>query len=263
MNVNTRTRTGLIVLAAVGAMSLAACGDDDPTGTSALDQMIDADLAMVAADGTIEDVQALRDAQHGGFFMEGRSGSRTVQFFDAAGVEQVAYDELTTDSIYMTMEMSREIERDGWSASVERSREMSVTGLEGVETTRTVNGIGSESVKRSRHSDTEGLREREMTGSRTLEDVVHAVPFEDNPYPLSGTITRDMTVTVTTAQGTRTHSRQVVITFNGTQYPEMWIDGEPFEVDLDARERERPYHEGRPHGPGGPGGPGDAHPDHM
>ena len=258
---NTRTRTGLIALAAIGATTLVGCSGDDPTGTTALDQMIDADLAMVAADGTIEDVQALRDAQHGGFFMDNRSGARTVQFFDADGVEQDAYDELTTASIYMTMEMSREIERDGWSASVNRSREMTVNGLEGVETTRTVNGVGSESITRSRHSDTEGLREREITGTRTMEDVVHTVPFEDNPYPLSGTITREMTVTVTTEAGTRTHTRTVVITFNGTQYPEMTVNGEPFEVDLAARDGERPFHEGRPHHPGE--GPGDAHLDKM
>ena len=254
---NTRTRNGLFALAAVGATTLAACSGDDPTGAVALDQMIDADLAMIAADGTIEDVQALRDARHGGFFMDGRSGERTVQFFDAAGVEQDAYDELTTASIYMTMEMNREIERDGWSASVVRTREMTVTGLEGVETTRTMNGTGSEAITRSRHSDSEGLREREMTGSRTMEDVVHTVPVADNPYPLSGTITRQMTVTVTTDQGTQTHTREVVVTFNGTQYPEMTVNGEPFEVDLAARERDRPFVDGGPHGPG------DAHPDHM
>jgi hypothetical protein len=100
-----------------------------------------------------------------------------------------------------------------------------------------------------------------MTGTRTMEDVVHTVPFEDNPYPLSGTITREMTVTVTTEAGTRTHTRTVIITFNGTQYPEMTIDGEPFEVDLAAREHDRPFHEGRPHHQGP--GPGDGHLDHM
>jgi hypothetical protein len=138
---------------------------------------------------------------------------------------------------------------------------MAVTGLEGVETTRTVNGVGWEAITRSRHSDTEGLRERQITGSRTMEDVVHTVPFTDNPYPLSGTITREMTVTVTTAAGTRTHTRTVVITFNGTQYPEMTINGEPFEVDLAAREMDRPYHEGSPHHSGD--GPGDGHMDNM
>jgi len=240
----------LLVFAAAGMLSLAGCGDDEPTGVSTLDQTIDADLAMVAADATIEDVQALRDARSGGFFMVDRSGSRTVQFFDAAGVEQPVYDELTTESIYLTMEMDREIVRDGWSASVSRTREMTVSGLEGDETSRTVNGTGSEEITRSRHSDERGLRTLEITGSRTFTDVVHAVPYADNPWPLSGTITRTMTVTVTTEQGIRTHTRDVVVTFNGTQYPEMTVNGEPFEVNLGAQDHERPYLEGGPHGPG-------------
>ena len=241
----------LLVFAAAGALSLVGCSDDEPTGVPTLDQNIDADLAMVAADATIEDVQALRDARSGGFFMADRSGSRTVQFFDAAGVEQPVYDELTTESIYLTMEMDREIVRDGWSASVSRTREMTVSGLEGIETTRTVNGNGSEEITRSRHSDENGFRTREITGTRTFEDVVHAVPYADNPWPLSGTITRNMTVTVTTEQGTRTHTREVVITFNGTQYPEMTVNGEPFEVNLGAQDGERPYRDGRHEGPMG------------
>jgi hypothetical protein len=127
---------------------------------------------------------------------------------------------------------------------------MTVSGLEGMETTRTMNGSGSETITRSRHSDERGLRTREISGNRTFQDVVHAVPHAENPWPLSGTITRNMTVTVTTEQGTRTHTREVVITFNGTQYPEMTINGEPFEVDLGAQDHERPYLEGGPHGPG-------------
>ncbi|MCL7962160.1 MAG: hypothetical protein M8860_04845 [marine benthic group bacterium] len=237
---------------ACAALVLTACGDDEPTSAPSLDATIDADLAMVSADATIEDVHALRDARNGGSFMAERSGSRSVQFFDAMGTEQAEYDELTTESIYLTMEMDREIERDGWSASVSRTREMTVSGLEGVETTRIVNGTGSEEITRSRHSDDRGFRTREITGTRTIEDVVHPVPMDENSWPLSGTITRNMTVTVTTDQGTRTHSREVVIIFNGTQFPEMTVDGEPFEVDLGARDHERPFHEGRPHGePGG------------
>ena len=251
---NARSRAGLIVLSAFGVLSLTACGDDDATGPTTFDQGIDAELAMVAADGTIEDVRALHDPMHGGSFLHERTGSRSVQFFDAAGVEQVAYDELTTDSIYMTMEMNQEITRSDWSASVMRTREMAVSGLEGVETTRTINGNGSEQVYRTQVPEGPGLRELEMVGARTMEDVIHAVPIAEYPWPLSGTITRVMTVTVTTEQGTRSHTREVVVTFNGTQYPEMTIDGQPFEVDLAALPHERPFHEGRPHGPGGHGG---------
>lgn len=239
----TRTTTGLFV---VGLLALAAC-DESPTDTDALDQSINFDAAMVSADATIEDVQALRDAHLGGFFMNGRSGTRSVTFYDASDVEQAAYDEMTTAKIQMVMEMTRELEREGWSASATRSREMTVTGLEGVETTRTVNGSGSEAMTRSRHTDTQGLRTYEMTGTRTIENVVHEVP-RDGAYPQSGTITRNMSITITTEGGTETRTREVVITFNGTQYPEMTVDGEMYEVDLEARDGQRPFRGGGHHG---------------
>ena len=239
----TRTTTGLFV---VGLLALAAC-DESPTGTDTLDQSISFDVAMVSADATIEDVHALRDAHLGGFFMDGRSGTRSVTFYDASDVEQAAYDEMTTAKIHMVMEMTRELEREGWSASATRSREMTVTGLEGAETTRTVNGSGSEAMTRSRHTDTRGLRTYEMTGTRSIENVVHEVP-RDGAYPQSGTITRDMSITITTEGGTETRTREVVITFNGTQYPEMTVDGDVYEVDLEARDGQRPFRGGGHHG---------------
>jgi hypothetical protein len=242
--VKTRTTTGLAV---IGLLALAAC-DDSPTDTSALDQSINFDVAMVSADATIEDVQALRDAHQGGFFMDGRSGTRSVTFYDAAGTEQDAYEEMTTETIHMVMEMTRELEREGWTASATRTREMTVTGLEGDETTRTVNGSGSEAMTRSRHTDTQGLRTYEMSGTREIAEVVHEVPREGS-YPQSGTITRNMSITITTeANGTETRTREVIITFNGTQYPEMTIDGELFEIDLEARPGERPFRGGGQHG---------------
>jgi hypothetical protein len=241
--VNLRTTTGLFV---VSLLALAAC-DESPTDTNALDQSINFDVAMVSADATIEDVKALRDAHLGGFFMDGRSGTRTVTFYDASDVEQAEYDEMTTAKIHLVMEMTRELEREGWSASATRSREMTVTGLEGAETTRTVNGSGSEAMTRSRHTDTQGLRTYEMTGTRTIENVVHEVP-RDGAYPQSGTITRNMSITITTEGGTETRTREVVITFNGTQYPEMTVDGEVYEVDLEARDGQRPFRGGGHHG---------------
>ncbi len=150
-----RLTTGLIALS---VLAFAAC-DDNPTDildTTTADQAINYDVAMVSADATIEDVQALRDPQNGGVFMFGREGSRTATFYDADGNEQDVYDEATTASIHIIMEMSRELERRNWTADVMREREMTVTDLVGDETTRTVNGSGSEAVTRSRHSDTGG-----------------------------------------------------------------------------------------------------------
>lgn len=78
----TRTTTGLAV---IGLLALAAC-DDSPTDTSALDQSINFDVAMVSADATIEDVQALRDVHHGGFFHCSRSISRPGPASGRSGV---------------------------------------------------------------------------------------------------------------------------------------------------------------------------------
>ncbi len=36
--------------------------------------------------------------------------------------------------------------RGNWTATVDRSRDLTITGLAGTETTRTVNGTGTESV---------------------------------------------------------------------------------------------------------------------
>ncbi|MCK5483708.1 MAG: hypothetical protein KAJ13_08380, partial [Gemmatimonadetes bacterium] len=90
-----RLTTGLIALS---VLTFAAC-DDNPTDildTTTADQAVNYDVAMVSADATIEDVQAFRDPQNGGFFMFGREGSRTATFYDADGNEQDVYDEATT-----------------------------------------------------------------------------------------------------------------------------------------------------------------------
>ena len=54
-------------------------------------------------------------------------------------------------------------------------------------------------------------------------------------YPLSGTIIRDATLVILNGRnGDETRTKHVVITFNGTQFVTMTVDGEPIEVDLSA-----------------------------
>jgi len=79
-----------------------------------------------------------------------------------------------------------------------------------------------------------------MSSSSVITDVVRAVPKEENNpfvprekilYPLSGTITRDVTVVILNGRnGDETRTKHVVITFNGTQFVTMTVDGEPIEV---------------------------------
>ena len=81
-----------------------------------------------------------------------------------------------------------------------------------------------------------------MSSTSVIDDVVHPVPRTDDAWPLSGTITRNMTVTaVGGPNGDVTKNRTVVITFNGTNLVTMTVDGEIFEIDLSTRSDRRPF----------------------
>jgi hypothetical protein len=232
-------------LVTVSLIALAACGDKAGPDLQ-LESLVTFDVAVVSADAVIADV-----AEQGHVFPL-PDGIGIVTNYDALGNVQEAFDEVTTASIRIVREGIYEGGHAGWSGAVTRTRETTVTGLEGDETTRTVNGTGSSTVSRSSHSDENGDRSYNMTGTTVISDVVHAVPKEGNPYPLSGTITRDMTaVIVNGPNDDETHTRHVVITFNGTQlatlnvfygvqFATMAANGELFEVDLSIRDGRRP-----------------------
>lgn len=245
-----RLANGLVALSLI---ALAACSETaGPDGSdSQVESLLTLDVAMVSADAVIDDLAELQLAFVGGiggaFAAPPPDRSRTVTFYDAAGNEQEAHDELTTASIHIVSELSGEMSRENWSGSISRTRDMTISGLEGDETSRTANGTGSSTVSRSRHSDEDGDRSYDMSGTSIITDVVHAVPRGENPYPLSGTVTRDVTVVVVNGpNGDETRTRSVVITFDGTQFAIMSVDGESFEVDLSVREGRHPLrHRGR------------------
>ncbi|GMR13695.1 MAG: hypothetical protein BMS9Abin29_1908 [Gemmatimonadota bacterium] len=225
------------------SLALVACSDG--TEPEVVTDQLNFDVAMVAADGLLDDlstINALFPFGSAANRAPALTRSRTVEFFDGAGNPQEAFDELTTASIQISAEMSGEFSRENWSASISRSREMTITGLEGEETSRTANGSGSEEVTRSRHLGDGGARSYEMSGTSTIQDLVHGVPKEDNPWPLSGMITRQMTVQIVNGpDGNRTVERTAIVTFNGTQFVTMTVNGESFAVDLSARGGNRPF----------------------
>ncbi len=238
-------RTGSLAL--LTTIALAAC--NDANGPSEEDLALNEAVAAVAADAAIEDVQQM-------FFNLGaepalgasydaaappRNFSRTVTFYDAGGLVMDAYNAETTASMNIVVEMSGDVERDGWTASVSRSRDLTVSGLLGAETSRTWNGTGSGEVSRSQHRDEHGDRTYDMSSSVVIADVVRNFPRDLNPWPVSGTITRTVTVTITTAEGVVTRERTAVLTFNGTQFVILTVNGEEYEVDLAARETDRAH----------------------
>ena len=236
-------RFNTIVWASTVSLVLVACSD--ATEPDEFIDQLNFDVAMVAADGLLDDLSTINQWFSFGFgasLAPQITRSRVVEYFDGAGNLQEAYDELTTASMHIVSEMSGEFTRENWSATIVRTRDIIVTGLEGEETSRTANGSGTGEVTRSRHLDDGGTRSYDMSGTSTIQDVVHGVPREDNPWPLSGTITREMTVKIVNGpDGDQTVERTAIVTFNGTQFVTMTVNGESFEVDLSARSGKHPF----------------------
>ena len=229
----------------LGLLALAAC--TDTVGPDTLEDTLTNDVAMIAADAAIDELSDMGLLFGAGAVLapggaSTRTVTHTVTFFDAAGLEQLTRDPMTTASIHLVIDASHEFSREDWTATGTRSRDLSITGLEGEETERTVNGTGSSTVSRSRHTDGDGDRTYDMSSTSVIDDVVHPVPRTDDAWPLSGTITRNMTVTaVGGPDGDVTKNRTVVITFNGTNLVTMTVDGEIFEIDLSTRSDRRPF----------------------
>ena len=81
-----------------------------------------------------------------------------------------------------------------------------------------------------------------MSSRSVIEDVIHPVPRTEDAWPLSGTITRDVTINVINGpDGDVTKSRTVVITFDGTNLATMTVSGETFEVDMSTRSGRHPF----------------------
>jgi hypothetical protein len=79
----------------------------------------------------------------------------------------------------------------------------------------------------------EDARTYDLTGTVVVTDVVRGVPRAENPWPLSGTITRNLTIEVVNGpNGDETIVREVVLTFNGTRIVTLTVNGEAYEVDL-------------------------------
>jgi len=245
-----RTRLITSVLA-VAVVMLAACGTDEPTGASS-EPLLNADLATVAADAAAQDVELMRGPGVGPFAMglgvhagsfdctrEARSQfqvERTCTFKDAAGATQPSYDPLTTASVAVHAELSIEINRGPWSGSVERVRDLTVSGLAGNETEMTWNGSGSAETKRVRVTGDGVERRYELTSATTITNVVIPVPRTSTSWPKSGSIAS--TVHVLLPDGTE-RERLVTVVFNGTQFVQVTVNGETFEFDLAQRGRAR------------------------
>ena len=241
--------------AAILALGVAAC-EDGTTDTTAFDDApLRADAALVAADGMFQDLALMQGPttwagmgfapEAVGIEIQGsRSFSKTVDFFDADGKKQSRYDPETTASMHVVAHLTREVTHTFWSADIERHRDMTLTGLEGQETERSWNGTSNGEVERSRHPEDGVVRSYDMTSSAVITEVVRGFPRADNPYPKSGSITRTIHAVITIDGVEEVRDFVTTITFNGTQFVKMIIDGVEYDVDLDDRNVKRRFPRG-------------------
>jgi len=238
-------KTWMRPFAMVAALALGAGAcEDGATNTNDFDdEGLRMDAALVAADGMFQDIAHMQSPevwrgigggpQPVGIEIQGSTKfTRTVEFVPGPG-----YDPMETTEMHIVSELEREVTHTFWSAEIERFRDMTVSGLYGEETERIWNGTGTGDVFKSRHPEEGAVRTYDMESSATITDVIRALPRAENPWPLSGTITRVIHV-VRTEDGVIVAERDITttITFNGTKDVKLVVkDGnttEEFDIDL-------------------------------
>jgi len=241
-----------------------ACDGLGTEPTAIDDGIVLAEAALVAADGMYQDLDLVQDPGledvgfdgvgtgmllavegesqcqrmgSGGTFTcapmtrDGFTFDREVTYYDANEEVQDAFEKTTTDGIHLVINGEGTRERNFWTVTMERDRDMWMTELLSAE--HHLNGEGSSAIHRSGNPGDGSARTFDMTVSVVWDDVVHVQPRAENPYPLSGTITREIFVEVT-VDGEVVGGRDVttVVTFDGNQFVTMLVDGEPVEIDL-------------------------------
>ncbi len=237
---------------ATAALVSTACSHN-AMGPGNFDQLLNQDVATIAADAAGRDVEMMRGpggrfgfgfrADPGKFDCtsmthEGETVTRTCTYKDAAGNTQTAYDSLTTASVNVHATVTGTVDRGHWSGTVNDVRDFTVSGLTGHETTLIWNGTGSGASSRVKESQDGAARQFDLTHSETVTNLVIPVPRTSTSWPLSGTIVRSETIKITGGTDfNTTKQRDATITFDGTQFATVTINGETFKVDLAQRGR--------------------------
>jgi hypothetical protein len=144
--------------------------------------------------------------------------SASFAFKDAAGASQRKFDTLTTNSVNAKIDVSgTRTRKEGTTTStVSHSSNRTVEGLAPGKTERKIDGVASA------HEDIAGTRDDvKFTATRVVYDTTTnlVIPIVDGRPTIakSGTVIRNMTVSITPEGGTATtKSRREEITFDGT-----------------------------------------------
>ena len=254
------------------AALLTACGDSasstGPTVSAAVATGTTLDVAAVSADAAKEDVETFKvnrgafgiaqatdferferwsscpyDATAKRFVCADKirgpfTYTRSYAYADSTGAAQSAYSASLTAAANFKWSLSGTITRDKWSGTMSRDRDITLSGLLGANNTVTVNGTGStEKMRTTFLRDSAGpnglTRTYNLEASLAIVNVVTPAIRIPDAWPASGTITRNYKVTRTDATaGTTVTTRNSVVTFNGTQFVDLVVNGTAFTLDL-------------------------------
>lgn len=243
------SKWSLVVPAALAACSVGPSDDSN----------VNLDVAAAAAETAAQNVEVMHGPGgihgfglrfEGGRFdcepktREGLTVTMSCTYKDAAGNTQTAYDAVTTASVAVHVDVKGTFDRGHMSGTVDRKSDLTVTGLAGAETKMTWNGSESGTMTHSHQAEGQETRRYDMTFTGTTSNVVIPVPRTETSWPLSGTTTHQTTIKFTGGEkGGTTEQRNVTVTFNGTQFATVTVNGETFEVDLAKRGRpDRGHH---------------------
>jgi hypothetical protein len=159
-------------------------------------------------------------------------------FFDAIGNEQTAFDPITTVRMLAAARGVGSIETASDTASFGSAGHLDVRGLATAQDTVITNAARNDTLQcaftpRFRP----GRVHSYVEGSGTLTDVAQLRPVSSNPWPLSGTATWALKVDRlrTSDRGTVTRHFEtlVIVTFNGTRFPDVEVTGGfRYKIDL-------------------------------
>lgn len=141
--------------------------------------------------------------------------NRSRTCYDENGNAQTTCNRLTTASIRVQWTVDGTRATENMSASIHHSRDATISGLLGDETSRTHDGVGTsnDTVTIEREGLTKNVAESSVDSVRS---VVFNLPRATNPWPVSGSIVRRVEATITISgprEETRTVSRRIEVTF--------------------------------------------------
>lgn len=262
-----RAAAALTLTATVTACGDSATGPTDSGVSAAVATATTLDVATVSGDAAAEDVQTFKlnrgafglatidferfsrwdpcpyDATAKRFICAERSRgpfsySRSYAYADEAGVAQSAYSATGTASANFKWNLSGTITKERWSGSMSRDRDITISGMLGANNTVTVNGSGKAERQRTvflrDSAGPTGLkREYSMESTLAIANVITPAIKLPDAWPASGTITRNFSVTrIDATNGNTVTTRNSVVTFNGTQFASLVVNGTEFVLDL-------------------------------